>query len=94
MTTEDKLKIALSAAVPLCIREMKKVSWEERMAMRPECAKIIGEKGADLFYMGHKPGDTARAFGAVARAIAVLSFAPGGVTAFGLHFETKEEPPC
>ena len=92
MTTEDKLRIALSAAVPLCIQEMKKVSWEERKQMVSECTRVIAEKGDNILYKGHKPGETARAFGALAHAMAVLSFAPGGVTAFGLHFETEVKP--
>jgi hypothetical protein len=35
------------------------------------------------------PGESAKAFNALARGIAALSFAPGGVTTFGMHFEAK-----
>jgi hypothetical protein len=38
--------------------------------------------------VGKKPGETAKVFNALAESIGVLSFAPGGVTAFGNHWES------
>jgi hypothetical protein len=86
------LAIALSAAVPMAIDEMKKLSWEERQSLARECQGIMIRKGESILYAGAK-GDTATAFAAWARGIAILSFCPGGVDVFGMHFETKEEKP-
>ncbi|MEK6609189.1 MAG: hypothetical protein AABZ30_16140 [Myxococcota bacterium] len=38
---------------------------------------------------GGKPGEVADLFNRTAKAIAVLSFAPGGVTVFGQHWEAQ-----
>lgn len=46
--------------------------------------------GDDLFYRSKKRGETAKRFNQVAEIIAVFSFAPGGVTVFGLHFEAHQ----
>jgi hypothetical protein len=84
----DLLANTLLIAVPLWIEEMKKVSWEERRQFSSECCNIICHHGDDILYKSHKKGETATAFNALARGMAILSFARGGVTAFGLHFET------
>ena len=44
--------------------------------------------GNDLFSRRRREGETARRFNQVAEIIAVLSFAPSGITIFGLHFES------
>ena len=89
----ETLTDTLSAAVPLWIEVMKKLSWEERKKIASECSQIaVAEHGDNILFRGHKEGETAAAFNALARGIAVLSFCPGGVTLFGMHFETEVTP--
>jgi hypothetical protein len=86
--TAELLRTALSSAVPLWIEEMKKLTWEERRVIASESSGIVAHQGDNILYKGAKKGDTAKAFNALARGLAVCSFVPGGVKAFGLHFET------
>ena len=83
------LPITLSVAVPLRIEELKQVPFTELMARRPQLVKMIAFHGDDILYHSKRPGDSAKAFNALADAIAVLSFAPGGVTLFGEHWQSK-----
>jgi ribosome modulation factor len=55
------------------------------------CAQVVASKGDVILYRSKKRGETAEAFNALAEGIALLSFAPGGVHAFGLDFETVRE---
>jgi hypothetical protein len=50
---------------------------------------IVGPGGEDLLFRSKVPGQTATLFNKLAFAIAVLSFQPGGITTFGLHFESQ-----
>ncbi len=52
-----------------------------------QTASLLAEKGDILLYRGAKRGQTAAVFNAVAFALAVLAFQPGGVTFAGHHFE-------
>jgi hypothetical protein len=86
----ESLKIALSAAVPIWIADLKKRPLREvveAMRLGPSLGQLIAEKGDVLLYRSKKAGETARVFNAAAEGIAALSFAPGGVTIFGMHFE-------
>lgn len=80
------LQSSLSVAVPLYIEQWCARSEEERIARASECAQVIIEKGDVILYRGKRTGETASAFNALAEGIALASFAPGGVTIFGLHF--------
>ena len=78
-------------------------SLERVIAAGQEVASIIASQGSNLMWRtkakegGYydaerkyaKPHDygTAGVFNALARGIAAASFAPGGLTAFGMHFE-------
>jgi hypothetical protein len=48
--------------------------------------------GDDLYFRSKKWGETAKRFDQVAEIIAVLSFSPGGLTVFGMHFEAHPLP--
>lgn len=85
------LQATLSAAVPLCVMQLRRRSPEERQERARQCAQVIASKGDVILYRGKRRGETAAAFAALAEGLACLSFAPGGVRAFGLHFETKED---
>lgn len=82
------IKLALSAAVPLWIEELKNKPWAELQEMAQAAADIVASKG-DLIMFRGKKGESAAAFNALAKGIAILSFAPGGVTVFGDHYEAK-----
>jgi len=81
----------LSAAVPLWIAEARRWSESEREAARRECLQVIAERGDEILYRSTRKGRSAEAFNALAKAVALLAFAPGGVRVFGLHFEARPE---
>lgn len=85
----EHLKIALSAAVPLWVEELKRRPLKEVLARAPECAQAVAEKGDVIQFRSKRRGETAEAFNRLAEGVAILSFAPGGVKAFGLHFESR-----
>jgi hypothetical protein len=87
------LKEFLQTAVPLWIIRFKGLPWEELQQIMKESERILEESGELAVFAQVKKGQTAQAFNAVARAIAALSFVPGGLDIFGLHFETKHEDP-
>lgn len=92
LSPEENQKLALlqgtlSISVPLYIEKWKNSSPEQRVERARECAQIVAEKGDVILFRTNKKGDSAKAFNALAEGIALLSFAPGGVTIFGLHFE-------
>ncbi|WP_062434929.1 hypothetical protein [Herbidospora daliensis] len=79
---------ALSAAVQLEIAALRAVDDELRATQIAHhtgraSATLLGEKGDVLLYGGKGAGET---FTALARGLACLAFAPGGVTAFGQHW--------
>jgi hypothetical protein len=80
------LQGSLSVAVPLWVDRIRPNLDEERKHA-PDLAQFIGEHGDIILFKSNKKGESADAFNKLARAIALLSFSPGGVTTFGLHFE-------
>ena len=84
------LLVALSAAVPLWILELKEKGGPTREDWNwlKEAENILTNTGEAILYRTKK-GDTARAFNAVAKAIAILSFVPGGIEIFGSHWESE-----
>jgi hypothetical protein len=78
----------LQLSVPIEINRIKSGEVPLRFGPRPDITKLIGERGDVLLYGGQ---GCKEAFVAVTEAIARLAFAPGGVTAFGLHFEETIE---
>lgn len=87
--TKELLRISLSAAVPLWIMEYERLPIEEILALAPEASQYIAEHGDVIMYRGARKGETARAFNELAKGLAILSFAPGGVKFLGMHFEAK-----
>jgi hypothetical protein len=83
--TDALLKMSLSMAVPLWIQEFKQKSWAEIQEIATEGSQFLGEHGDALMYK--QKGTTAKAFNYLAKGIAALAFAPGGVNTFGMHFE-------
>lgn len=89
MTSDSLLGISLGAAVPLWIERIIDEGWTwPRVATEAQAAgQIVAEKGDVILYKSKKAGETAGAFNALAKGIACLAFAPGGVTVFGQHWE-------
>lgn len=83
------LVTSLQAAVPLWILQLRDVPFEDKQRRAQECAQIVAEKGDVIMFKGGKRGETAAAFNALAEGIAILSFAPGGVTVFGQHWDAE-----
>lgn len=87
-TTMALLQASLGCAVSLWIDKLKSVSWAELEQRRARCAEIIAHHGDNILYRSKKVGETAEAFNALAEAVAILSFVPGGVKVFGLEFKS------
>ena len=85
------LAMSLSVAVPLWIEEFRHLSFDEIQKISNDSAQIVAEKGDVIQFKSTKKGESAAAFNALARGIACLAFAPGGVTTFGSHWEAKRD---
>jgi hypothetical protein len=93
MNNDDLLKTMLGMSVFLQIEQIRKHGGPtpEDMKRAQETSDILGEHGDILLYGGGKPGECADQFNRTAHAIAVLAFAPGGVTLFGQTFDAAEQ---
>lgn len=89
----DLLAISLSAAVPLWIEELRYLSELDRNALAHEAAQIVAEKGDIIQYKSKKKGETAKAFNALAKGLAICAYQPGGVTFLGMHFTAERNTP-
>lgn len=92
----DTLKLLqefLQMAVPLWIMRFKGLPWEDLKQVMKESETVLEESGELATFAQFKQGQSAKAFNAIAKAIAALSFVPGGIEIFGRHFETKYEGP-
>jgi hypothetical protein len=87
MSTDGLLRTAVCAAIPLWVMELSRVPLAKLRARAPDLGQIIAEKGDVIQFRGKKPGETAKAFNALAEAVAILSFMPGGVSFLGDHYE-------
>lgn len=87
--TGTLLQSTLEATVPFRMLELcqwggpTERDFEEARAF----ADVLALEGDAVLFKGHKKGDTARVMCGLIRALAVMAFVPGGVTAWGLHFE-------
>ena len=91
--TDDLLRIALSAAVPLRIMALRARGGPSDfdVKMVREASQLLGEKGDLLMFRGRKHGETAKVFSVLAESLAVLAFCPDGVTFFGEHWEVTQD---
>ena len=82
----------LEVAVPVWVHAFKQHSWAEIETMIKEASefgKELAERGDVLLYGSKKGGEASAMFNKTSRAIALLSFLPGGVTLFGAHWENE-----
>lgn len=84
---EALLKSSLPMAVMLNILNFKNRPWSELQEIATYASQYVAEKGDNILFKSQKKGDTAKAFNELAKGVAVLAFAPGGVTIFGQHYE-------
>lgn len=85
------LAIGLSAAIPLRIAELKAKGGpdDDDYERARQYSRTLAERGDVLMFRGGKPGEAAELFNRLAEAVAVMAFAPGGITLFGDHWEAK-----
>jgi len=83
----------LDAAVPLWAMQFRSKSLEELQQLAKEQGEVLALCGPAQALAGgpFKPGEAAAGFNALAKAIAILSFWPGGITLFGQHWENQLE---
>lgn len=81
------LSVTLEVAVPLHIMELECAGGPTvaDFTNLAGFADELGAKGDQLLFGGK---DAAMLFNRLARAIAVISYCPGGITLFGQHWET------
>ncbi len=87
----ELLPVALQAAVPLWIERVRHMTPGQRQARAAELADVITERGDVILYRRARRGESAAAFNALAEALAIGAFQPGGVTVFGSHWCTDHE---
>ncbi|GHO65540.1 hypothetical protein KSC_044320 [Ktedonobacter sp. SOSP1-52] len=85
------LAIALSAAVPLRVLALYERQGPDEKDLEAACkvGALLASKGDVLLFRSQVKGETAAVFNQTAQALAVLSFAPDGVTCFGHHFDAQ-----
>ena len=91
-TPNNTLLLAtLQAAVPLEIAKLRQrggpndFQWE----WVADFAEELAERADILLFRGERKGETATMLNRLVFALAVMAFAPGGVTLAGLHFEAR-----
>lgn len=88
VTRDEHLLIALEAAVPLRILDMRDWTPETRINEAVFAMNAIDARGDVLQYGGGKRGDVAHAFKWLATGLAAAAYQPGGVTFAGRHWCT------
>jgi hypothetical protein len=83
----SRLLIALNAAVPLWIHEMRHWGQDERISLAHSLAQTVASKGDALQFGSKRKGETAEVFNCTAKGIAALAYQPGGVDFCGVHWE-------
>lgn len=86
MPDDSLLAMTLQLAVPLEIDRLRAYTETQRAAIATECAKIVAAGGDHLMFRSKVPGESAKAFNALARGLAVAAYGPDGVTFAGLHW--------
>jgi len=88
-TKGELLCATLEASVPFRMLELMQQGgpfdweWEAARAF----ADVLGSEGDALLFKGFRKGDTARMMHRLIATLAVMAFVPGGITAWGLHFD-------
>jgi len=88
-TTGELFRAALAVGVPLGMADLERQGGplEHDYAACRAFGETIATEGADILFRSKRKGVTAKLMTQLIRALAVLAFAPGGVTVAGLHFD-------
>lgn len=88
-STASLLRDTLAASVPFAMLDLERrggptdADYEQARAE----ATPLAEQADNILFRSPKKGETARLVTQLIRAVAVLAYAPGGVTVAGLHFD-------
>lgn len=89
--SDDVLLLALQVAVPLRMAELSRMTPYQRAGAiavwREHGEEVVAYEG-DHLLVAHPQarGDSAKAFNRMARGLAAMAYAPGGVSFAGLHW--------
>jgi phosphopantothenate synthetase len=86
----------LAVVVPLRIMELRGMDPAEHARMialwtNHEYVEREGVFSEDVLFRNRRDGSTARAFNQLGRTLAALAFSPGGISAFGQHWEATAQ---
>jgi hypothetical protein len=89
---DSLLSASLGAAVPLWVDQILREGWSDDRMRREaeECSTVVASKGDVILFRSSKRGETAAAFNALAKGVALLSFQVGGVVCFGTRYSVVE----
>ena len=87
MPTETLLQSSLEVAVPLWIECFKDYEWEDLQRVMKESEDVLAECAEAVLY--RIEGKSAKAFNALAKAIAALSYVPEGIEIFGMKWNSN-----
>ena len=88
------ISTALLAAVPLWFIELRlPETFDSLIEESQKFSSELASKGDVLLFGGNKKGETAAMFTKLAKAIVVLSCAPGGITLFGYTWQNGKPTP-
>ena len=90
MKAKELLPLHFSVQMPLYIAELQEKGGpnEADLLFAQQVGQAVAAKGDRLLHRCGKKGETAALVSELAFGVAVLSFLPGGVTAFGQHWES------
>jgi hypothetical protein len=88
-TTWTLLQSSLDVAVPLWVDGCRAKDWTTLRERIRAIEDTFATSSEFVLFRSPKKGESAQAFNALAEAIAILSFVPGGVRTFGRHFENR-----
>lgn len=91
---ETLLKLSLETAVPLRMMDLEQVgrdaAWDSFQKNRAGWEELIASHADAMLHGGGKPGQAAEVHNALVDAVAHMAvLVPGGVSLFGLHFESR-----
>lgn len=87
MPDDFLLMATLEVAVPLWIERVRPMPMDARLARAQELADVVAAKGDVIMFKSSKKGESGAAFNALAEALAIMAFAPGGVLFNGQRWE-------
>ena len=67
----ELLALTLELAVPLWIDQLASLTDSQRQSLAVECGDVIAEHGDIILYRSSKKGETASAFNALAKGVAI-----------------------